>query len=262
MSSRRIKLVVAYDGTDFCGWAAQPGRRTVQRTLKEAVRQVSGEDVEIEGAGRTDSGAHALGQVCHFDTSRAIPTAKWPSVLGRLLPPDVAVRSATEVSSAFHSRFWATSRWYRYRIAVGERDPFRARFAHWYGRALRVERMHAAGQALVGEHDFLAFGEELEAGVPTRRRVLRIDVGQARDEVRIDVEANAFLRGMMRRIAGGLLEVGRGKRSGGEIAALLTEEREGAQWPVVLPANGLTLMRVSYASKKDRIDKYIEDDET
>lgn len=127
--ARRIKLTVAYDGTDFCGWAAQAGRRTVQSTLIEAVRRVSGEDTEIVGASRTDSGAHAKGQVCHFDTATPIEPARWTQALNRILPPDVAVCRAAYVSPRFHARFCAGDRRYRYRIATGDRTlrrPIRA----------------------------------------------------------------------------------------------------------------------------------------
>lgn len=246
MSSRRVKLVVAYDGVDFCGWAAQPGQRTVQSTLKEAVRQVSGEENEIVGASRTDSGAHAVGQVCHFDTTRPIPPERWAMAVNRWLPPDVAVVHAEFVDDEFHSRHWAKSRSYRYRIAVGAKDPHRARVVHAYGRSLNVLRMHEAAQAIVGEHDFEAFSQLMEPGDPTRRTVFRTQVKQVRDEVWLDVTASSFIRGMMRRLAGGLLEVGRGRRSIAEFGALLGPERDRMTWPVVLPAHGLCLRRVTH----------------
>jgi tRNA pseudouridine38-40 synthase len=244
----RVKLVVSYDGTDFSGWSAQTGRRTVQGTLTEAVRQVSGEDVEISGASRTDGGAHARGQVCHFDTNVSIPVEKWSHVLNRVLGQDVAVVSARKVSDDFSSRFWALDRYYRYRIGVGLRDPQRSRFVHHYGRPLDVEAMERAAGALLGTHDFRAFTEELEPHViNTTRRLMRFDVRRVRDEVWVDVVGTAFLRGMMRRMAGALLEVGRGKRPVEEVSRLLDiEKRSSLQWPVVLPANGLCLMRVRY----------------
>ncbi|KXK13762.1 MAG: pseudouridylate synthase I [Armatimonadetes bacterium OLB18] len=144
--TRRIKLTVAYDGTDFCGWAAQAGRRTVQSTLIEAVRRVSGEDTEIVGASRTDSGAHAKGQVCHFDTATPIEPARWTQALNRILPPDVAVCRAAYVSPRFHARFCASDRRYRYRIATGDRDPFADRYAHWLGRTLDLSAYADCGR--------------------------------------------------------------------------------------------------------------------
>jgi len=243
----RIKLVVSYDGTDFCGWAAQTGRRTVQSTLREAVRLVSGEEIEIVGASRTDSGAHAKGQVCHFDSEVKIESTKWPRILNRVMKPDIAVLTSQHVPSDFHSRFSAQDRFYRYRIGLQERDPLISRFVHTYGRPLDVEKMQAAALALVGDHDFRAFTEELDPHVLNTRRVLfSVDVRNVRDEVWVDVVGTAFLRGMMRRISGALLEVGRGYRPVEEVSRLLTEERNSLMWPVVLPANGLCLMKVRY----------------
>jgi len=244
----RLKLVVAYDGTEFCGWAAQAGRRTVQGTLTEAVRQISGEEIEIQGASRTDGGAHAQGQVCHFDTRRPIPPEKWAGILNRVLPEDLSVYASSVVADDFHSRFAARDRHYCYRILTGQPDPHRARFAHRYGRPLDVPLMQQAAQILLGEHDFRAFTEELDPYVEnTRRTMIRFDVRQVRDEVWVDVVGTAFLRGMMRRMAGALLEVGRGYRPVEEVSRLLDiEERSGMQWPVVLPAKGLCLMRVRY----------------
>jgi len=247
MASKRIQLVVSYDGTEYRGWAAQTGQRTVQSTLREAVRRVSGEDIEIVGASRTDSGAHAHGQVCHFDTGVAIEPAKWTRILNKVLKPDIAVVSSRQVADSFHSRFSAKDRFYRYRIATTERDPFRARFVHVYGRPLEVQLMQRAALALVGDHDFEAFTEELDPHVEnTTRTLYSIEVRQVRDEVWVDVVGTAFLRGMMRRMAGALLEVGRGYRPVEEVSRLLSEERNSLMWPVVLPANGLCLMRVRY----------------
>lgn len=244
---KRIRLVVSYDGTEFCGWAAQTGQRTVQGTLREAVRRISGEEVEIVGASRTDSGAHAKGQVCHFDSEVAIEPGKWAQVLNRVLDSDVAVRMSSEVPAGFHSRFSALDRFYRYRILTGERDPMRARFAHWYGRELDSPKMQRSAMALVGDHDFRAFTEELDPSVKnTRRTLVSAKVRRARDEVWVDVVGTAFLRGMMRRMAGALLEVGRGHRDVEEVGKLLSEERNKLQWPVVLPANGLCLMQIRY----------------
>jgi tRNA pseudouridine38-40 synthase len=242
-----IKLVVAYDGTDFHGWAPQHGQRTAQGVLTEAVLQATGQSVEIVGASRTDSGAHALGQVCHFDTAVGIEPSAWARILNKVLPNDLAVRVSTRVPEAFHSRFSALDRHYRYRIHTADRDPMRSRFVHDYSRPLEVRSMQEAAAALVGCHDFRAFTEELDPSVEnTRRQLFKTHVRQVRDEVWIDIVGTAFLRGMMRRISGGLLEVGRGRRAPEELKRLLTPERETLQWPVVLPAKGLCLMQVRY----------------
>lgn len=245
--SRRIKLVVSYDGTDFCGWAAQPGQRTVQSTLTEAVRRTTGEETELFGASRTDSGAHAAGQVVHFDCAIPLPSANWPRVLNRLLPLDVRIVSAAEVDGGFHSRFGALYRHYRYTVMRNDADPFRGRFAYAYQRKLSLRAMQAAAANLVGSHDFEAFTEELPPDLDnTVRELFRVAVAEHGDEVWIDVEGTAFMRGMMRRIAGFLVEVGRGHRPPSDALLLLSPEREHLQWPVVLPARGLCLREVAY----------------
>lgn len=244
--NRRIKLVIAYDGTDFRGWAAQTGLRTVQGTLTEAVRRVSGEDCEIVGASRTDSGAHAKGQVCHFDAQAPIEPAKWVQALNRILPPDLSVLLAARVGSEFNSRFCAIDRSYRYRFVIGTRDPFRGRYAHFHWEPLDVSRMQHAGKDLVGLHDFRGYTEELDPSVEnTKRRVFSLSVRQIRDEVWVDVAATAFLRGMMRRIAGALFEIGRGVRPVSDAAEILRHPQD-MHLPVVLPARGLTLMQIRY----------------
>lgn len=273
--TKRVKLVVAYDGTDFRGWAAQTGRRTVQSTLKDAVRQVSGEDCEIVGASRTDSGAHARGQVCHFDSEVAIEPERWARVLNRVLPLDVGVVRSSEVGAEFNSRFWARNRAYRYRIWNTGKDPFEARTAHVWEKPLDMQAMADAARSLVGKHDFRGYTEELADYVTnTERKLFSVDVSRAGQSIRIDIVGTAFLRGMMRRMAGGLLEVGRGVRDGQEIAALLTHDgRSNLSWPEVLPARGLTLMKVRYgrhprdvrgeehASDDKKSLDWVEDDE-
>ena len=245
----RIKLVVAYDGTDFRGWAVQRGQRTVLSTLTEAVRQISGEENEIIGASRTDSGAHAKGQVCHFDTNVAVPPHKWQEVINNLLPMDLCVVKSTQVKPDFNSRFSVIDRHYRYRILVGKRDPHRERYCHHYGgRQLDLHKMMEVATILQGSHDFLAFTEEIDGSVTnTNRTLFQFQVRQIRDEVWVDVVGTAFLRGMMRRMSGAVLEVGRGRRPVEEVSRLLVkEERTKLTWPVVLPAKGLCLMGIRY----------------
>ncbi|MFQ3586711.1 MAG: tRNA pseudouridine(38-40) synthase TruA [Fimbriimonadaceae bacterium] len=247
MSTNRIQLVVQYDGVDFCGWAAQSGQRTVQGTLTEAVRQISGEACEIVGASRTDSGAHALGQVAHFDCSVPIEPERWSQILNRRLPPDLAVVRSRAVHPEFHSRFWARDRWYRYRIGTGRRDPRRSRYRFEFGRPLDVEAMAAAAPTLTGERDFRAFTAELDPSVENTVRTLRqVKVAAHRDEVWIDVVGTAFLRGMMRRIAGSLLELGSGRRTLADWIDLVENPGRRRELPQVLPANGLTLIKVRY----------------
>jgi len=198
--------------------------------------------------------------VCHFDTACGIPTEKWPRVINTVSPRDIAVLRAKEAPPDFHSRFWAISRSYRYRLQGGPRDPERMRYAYYFGRPLDVRAMQEAAQQFVGQHDFKAFSQDLLPEENSVRTVLRIGVRQVRDEVWIDVVAKAYCRGMMRRISGSLWEVGRGKREAESIGELLREPRKkGLHWPVVLPAAGLTLMKVSYGRHpKDRSRQFAE----
>ncbi len=266
-AKRRIKLTVAYDGTDFCGWAPQPDLRTVQGTLTESVRLILSEEFEIVGASRTDSGAHARGQVCHFDTLNPMPEEKWKRAINDRLDHDLAVVESKAVDPEFHSRFWADRRWYRYRIQLGDRDPHRSRFTFQYPKALDVNLMNEAAQALVGEHDFYAFSQDLVGDENTLRTLFSVEVSAKKDEVWVDVVGTAFVRGMMRRISGSLWEIGRGQRPGSDIVRLLQDpDSERLQWPTVLPAKGLTLMKVFYGrhprdSREKTVLKEKEDDD-
>jgi len=215
--------------------------------LTEAVRQVSGEDIEITGASRTDSGAHARGQVCHFDLEAAIPLDVMPRAFNRVLPPDIRVVEAKRVSPEFHSRFCARDRAYRYTILLRGDDPFKGRYAHECTKPLNVAEMKKAAKLLVGKHDYRAFTEELQPHIDNTCRTMRsVEVNQVQDTIRIDIVGTAFLRGMMRRMSGALFEVGRGRRTIENVGELLTDKRTEMHWPEVLPAKGLTLMAIRY----------------
>ncbi|MEZ5163888.1 MAG: tRNA pseudouridine(38-40) synthase TruA [Fimbriimonadaceae bacterium] len=246
-TKKRIKLVVQYDGYDFCGWAPQAGQRTVHGTLTEGIRLISSEEIEVTGASRTDSGAHAKGQVCHFDAEQAIPPERWAYALNRALPPDMKIVSSQEVPADFHSRFWAKKRFYRYRILNGEIDPFRSRYTFRERKQLDLESMQIAAQDFVGTHNFLAFSQEIKPGQNLERTLYSVDVKASRDEIWVDVVGTAFVRGMMRRISGCLWEIGRGLRPTSDVQRLLQmTDRRKIDWPTVLPACGLTLMKITY----------------
>jgi tRNA pseudouridine38-40 synthase len=243
----RIHLTIAYDGTDFCGFAPQNDVRTVHGVLTNAVQESTGELVEFVGASRTDGGAHALGASAHFDTVNPMPAETWRLVLNKVLPEDCRIVRSAKVGDEFHARFSATSRVYRYRFLLNELDPFRRRYAHAYWKELDVESMRRAAQNLIGEHDFRGFTEEIGSDVLNTNRTLdQVEVAAIEDEVHLTIQGTAFLRGMMRRMAGMLFEIGRGHRPVEDCARLLTEHRDRMQWPVVLPAKGLTLLEVRY----------------
>lgn len=249
--STRIGLVIQYDGTDFCGWAEQPNQRTVQGTLKTCIESLCGHAIELRGASRTDAGAHALGQRADFETSLPMPAKKWALVLSDRLGPEIVVTESFELPPEFHSRFFARGRTYRYRLTESRHpNPFVARYVHAVGASLNVEAMQNAAEHLKGRHDFRAFSEQLPEATNTERRISSCRVRRGKGEVTVTIRGNAFLRGMVRRIVGGLVEVGTHRRTEEEFASLLDpERRDSVTWPVVLPAHGLTLMQVHYGKR-------------
>ena len=237
----RYRATVEYDGTDFFGFQAQPGVRTVQGELEAALARLSdGERRAVDGAGRTDAGVHALGQVIAFTYAGRLPAEELERALDALLPADVAIRDLRRAPKAFHPRFAARYREYRYTVWNGPRSPLRERTALGLRAPLDTAAMARAGSVLVGRHDFSAFGA---ADRSTVRTVHAVRVRRAGSLVTIDVTADAFLRGMVRRIVAVLLEVGRGKIDETAVRAALaagTPALDGAS----APAKGLCLRRV------------------
>jgi tRNA pseudouridine38-40 synthase len=241
-------LVIEYDGTDFAGWQVQPGQaRTVQGVLAAALRTVTGEAATLHGAGRTDAGVHAEGQVAHVAVATRLGPDELCRALGALLPRDVAVRRVVTVPDAFHARRDARSKLYRYRLWTGAtRSPLRDRTSLWVRGSLDLGALRAAAQHLVGTHDFTSF-RAAGSAVPTSTRTLtRVEVvGERGAEVALDFEATGFLRHMVRNLVGTLLEVGRGQRPADSMPALIAA-RDRAQAGPTAPAQGLTLVSVRY----------------
>lgn len=255
-----VVLVIEYDGTDFHGFANQQGVRTVAGTLWEKIARIEGPNVEIFGAGRTDAGAHAVGQTVHFVAGKPIEAGDWRRILNRCLPPDIRVRSARRAPESFHARFSAASREYRYSFLNRPADSvFLGRYAVHEPRRLDVEAMNDAAASLVGEHDFRAFTQEPEGFRHSVRTLFRAEVRRAEPHVRFGVEGTAFLRGMVRMMSGALWEIGLGKRDVSEIARLLVDPK-AAKAPPVLPAHGLCLMRVRYKAPASRGEEETDDD--
>lgn len=256
MSTHRLTL--EYDGTDFHGWQAQPGVRTVAGTLLDALELVTGERPAFTAAGRTDAGAHAHAQVVGIDLTRDWEPAVLRAALNALLPADVAVVSAERSAPAFHARRDAVLRTYRYVVASREaRTPVLRRHS-WHVRGpLDLDAMRVAAASLEGTHDFRAFGGATRPGGSTTRTVDSItveapppaadDAPGAPQLIVISVRANAFLRGMMRAFAGALVMVGQGKRPASWVADLVRGGafRDGSL--TVAPARGLHQWAVSYA---------------
>jgi tRNA pseudouridine38-40 synthase len=248
----RIRLDVAYDGTDFAGWAIQPGRRTVAGVLTEMLTQIFGPDavLGLTVAGRTDAGVHATGQVCHVD----LPTAAWKQFartllrrLAGMLPNDVRVWAAVEAPPGFDARFSATYRRYEYRVtdAPYGAEPLRRREILAWPRPLELSALTRAAAGLVGEHNFAAFCKRKERGT-TLREVTRLSWRREPDGVLVaTVQADAFCQSMVRSLVGAMLVAGDGRRPV-EWPASLLDRPNRASNVTVAAARGLTLVAVGY----------------
>jgi tRNA pseudouridine38-40 synthase len=238
----RFRARVEYDGTDFAGFQVQPGARTVQGELEAALaRLTGGERQPVDGAGRTDAGVHAAGQVIAFSYAGRLSATELGRALDALLPADVAIRDVRRAPARFHPRYAARYREYRYTVWNGPRSPLRERTALGVRVPLDTAAMARAGSVLEGRHDFSAFGAADRNPV---RTVHSVRVRRSGSLVTIDVRADAFLRGMVRRIVAVLLEVGRGKMDESGVRAALAA-RLPALDGASAPAHGLTLRRVA-----------------
>lgn len=243
---RNLRLLLEYDGTLFCGWQFQPGLRTVEGVLRLAAQSLLGEEITPYAAGRTDTGVHATGQVVNFYTHTALPLGRVLQGLNAHLPDDVAVHRVDEVPEAFHARYWAIERRYRYTIVHRATRPVRERryALHRYGR-LDTGAMAEAARLLVGTHDFSAFRSlHCDAENPVRT-VNALQVTRDGDFVRIDIAAKSFLRHMVRIIVGTLIDVGMGSLDPAGLAAVLASGDRSLAGRTA-PARGLCLVGVEY----------------
>lgn len=255
------RLTVAYDGTDFAGWQRQANGPSIQEALETALTQLFGHPVACQGAGRTDSGVHAAGQVVSFISPRTLPQRAIVYGTNDHLPSTIAVMTAEVAADDFNARFSASGKLYRYQVYNGPvRSPLHAR-THWHvynGRTLDVAAMQTAATVLVGRHDFAAFRATGCERRTTIRTIRRLEVFRPADrypasgadaaEIFIEVEATAFLRNMVRILAGTLVHVGRGKLTTEQVAQLLTSHDRTQGGPTA-PPQGLTLCRVDYGSR-------------
>jgi tRNA pseudouridine38-40 synthase len=243
----RFKLVIEYDGTSFVGWQIQEGGLSVQGLVTDAIATFSGERVTLYGAGRTDAGVHALGQVAHFDLARDWRADRVRDALNaQLRPHPIAVLSAEKVDSDFDARRSARRRHYLYRIVNRRADLALDRHRAWrVPRRLDAEAMHEAAQALVGRHDFTTFrAAECQAKSPVKT-LDRLAVERTGDEIRILLSARSFLHHQVRSMAGSLALVGEGKWRAEDLAAALAARSRSACGPVA-PPEGLYLVSVEY----------------
>lgn len=245
---RNIRLVVAYDGTDFHGWQNQPGLRTVQGLFEQALRRVVRHQVNLIGSGRTDSGVHAVGHVSNFRTTCELPIEKLRHAIGSRLDKDVSIIEAAEVHPDFHATKSAESKLYRYRIFNSPRRPverFVQRYVYHFWEPLELEAMQAGAEHLIGTMDFSAMTPVGTARESMVRTVLRCDLERHDDEIRIDVEGTGFLWKQVRNMVGTLINVGRGHWPPGRVAEIIASRDRNAAGPTA-PARGLCLQWVRY----------------
>lgn len=242
----RVAAIIEYDGSHYSGWQLQEGQPTVQGGVEQALSKVANEPIRVTVAGRTDAGVHAAAQVIHFDTNAARTSYSWIRGANSNLPPDVALLWAAEVDAAFHARFSATGRRYRYVILNRAIRPtyFSGRVTHEY-RSLDVARMQQAVQYLIGTHDFTSFRSmECEAKSPVRE-MRALTVERRGELVHVHAYAQAFLHHMVRNIAGVLMTIGAGEREPSWAREVL-DARDRRQGGITAPPDGLYLTAVEY----------------
>ena len=243
---RNIRIDICYDGTRYRGWQRLAGvENTIQGKLEQTLTRILGETIEISGSGRTDAGAHAMGQVANFHCNSRMNTDEILSQLRRYLPEDIGIYSCREAGERFHARLNAKSKTYRYRI-WNSQSPcvFQRRFVSVLPQPLDVAAMEKAAAHLLGEHDFSAFCAAKSKKKSTVRRVDRIKIYREGEEIRFDVTGNGFLYNMVRILVGTLVEVGLHQREADSIPALFGADRANAG--MLMEAQGLCLMEVTY----------------
>src|SRR3984885_868439 len=246
---RRIKILLAYDGTDYHGWQVQPGLPTIQGVLEQAISEIEGRPVQVAGSGRTDAGVHAVGQVAAFSIQNPIPIDNLRRAVNRLLPRDIRVLQVEEAAVDFHPRFQAKRKTYEYRIFRGEIcSPFERRYVCHHPYPLAIEAMIAVAHLLEGDHDFTAFAasddrDELE--MSKVRTIFCSRLAPDGERLVYRVTGSGFLKHMVRNIVGVLLEVGKGNLTNEDIEARLTPNCGIPAGPSVV-ASGLFLVSVEY----------------
>ncbi|MBN1347313.1 MAG: tRNA pseudouridine(38-40) synthase TruA [Phycisphaerae bacterium] len=245
---RNVKLVIAYDGTDFHGWQRQPSLRTVQGTIEQAARRVLRHQVEVLGSGRTDAGVHAAGQVANFRTTSQVPIQNMRRAIGSRLPKDVTIVSACEVPMSFDAIKSSRGKLYRYRVHCAEGRPVERqlqRQTYHFWQRLAIEPMRQGARYLMGRQDFRAMATQGSPREHTIRTVTGIHIHRHYDEVRFDVQGRGFLYNQVRNMVGTLIEVGRGHWPPERVAEIMASGDRSQAGPTT-PARGLCLQWVRY----------------
>lgn len=246
---KRIKLVVAYDGTAYCGWQLQPGQITVEEVLNKSLSDLLGEEIVIIGASRTDSGVHALGNVAVFDTESLIPPEKICLAVNQRLPEDIRVQTSMEVPLDFHPRRVNSQKTYEYRILNRKfAIPTMRLYTNYVYYDLDFDKMQEAASYLVGEHDFKSFCSVKTQVLDTVRTIYQLSVEKDGDIITISVTGSGFLYNMVRIIAGTLMEIGRGAYPPEKIRLILEGKDRSLAGPTA-PAHGLTLIKIDYENE-------------
>ena len=243
---KRIKLTIAYDGTNYCGWQVQPNGITVEEVVNKALKKLTGEDIQVIGASRTDSGVHALGNVAVFDTHTTIPPERISYALNQRLPEDIVIVKSEEVAEDFHPRYCDCSKTYEYHI-LNTRIPIPTkRLTNYFvSYDLDVEKMRKAAGYLIGEHDFVSFCNVRTDVEDTVRTVTELEILKDGEEITIRISGNGFLYNMVRIIAGTLIEVGNGQYPPERVKTILEACNRETAGPTA-PAQGLTLMGIEF----------------
>ena len=244
---RNIKLVIEYDGTDYAGWQRQPDDRTIQESVETALGQITGENIVVYGSGRTDSGVHAMGQVANFNTDSKITAEEFQKGLNSILPKDIVILESSEADSDFHAQFSSKSKVYIYKVLNRSYGSALLRNRMWQvPYPLSIDNMNEAAQTLLGEHDFCAFAQ---AGAEVKSTVRTVACAEFKnsgdDMLEFTIEADGFLKRMVRLIVGTLVQVGKGRLSPGEFAEIL-KSGDKNKFVIAAPPHGLYLKEVKH----------------
>ena len=252
---KRIKLTVAYDGTNYCGWQIQPNGITIEEVLNKKLSKLTGEEIRVIGASRTDSGVHARGNVAVFDTDTTIPPDRLAYALNRRMPEDIVIVKSEEVPADWHPRYCDTVKTYEYHILnTRVPDPIRRRTTYFVSYSLDLENMRRAAEYLLGEHDFASFCNVRTNVEDTVRTVYDLDILENGEELTIRIRGNGFLYNMVRIIVGTLLRVGRGFYTPDQVKDILeAKDRQAAG--VTAPPHGLILVGIEYVQRDSRKNK-------